>query len=93
MSESGFGLVTSTRHATELLAPSSAFFLRSSADFARSKEPVSLSPEPPDGFLPKQNQQLKTTLNINFFQMFWNFENLTKRHLDTQIQVKQVAAL
>lgn len=49
--ESGFGLVTSTLHKIGLPAPSSVFFLRSSAALARSSDPVSLKPEPPEGFL------------------------------------------
>lgn len=52
--ESGFGLVTSTLQRTGLLAPSSAFFLRSRAALARSRDPVSLRPEPPEGFLRKE---------------------------------------
>lgn len=51
MRESGFGLVTSTLQRIELPVPSSAFFLRSIAALARSRDPVSLRPEPPEGFL------------------------------------------
>ena len=71
--ESGFGLVTSTLHNIGFPVPSSAFFLRSSAAFARSRDPVSLRPEPPEGFLRKRRaNDNHASLFSLVFPRIWN---------------------
>lgn len=76
--ESGFGLVTSTLHRMGFPAPSSAFFLRSNAAFARSRDPVSLRPEPPEGFL--GNKRIHD-YHTPFFSSFSIFQFLPFRAL------------
>lgn len=78
--ESGFGLVTSTLHKIEFPVPSSAFFLRSSAAFARSRDPVSLRPEPLEGFLrkidnAKDKKIVISSLSSFFFFFFFIFKS------------------
>lgn len=71
--ESGFGLVTSTLHKIEFPVPSSAFFLRSSAAFARSRDPVSLRPEPLEGFLRKIDNAKDKKIVISSLSSFFFF--------------------
>lgn len=87
--ESGFGLVTSTLHKIEFPVPSSAFFLRSSAAFARSRDPVSLRPEPLEGFLRKIDNAKDKKIVISSLSSFFFFFYFQKhRHRKRTFSMK-----